>query len=178
MIKDRYKFRVFEKTYIEYNKDLQRFIYSLTRNDYYAMEEIFQNTMVQATKGLNSLREPAKMKTWLYSIAKAEAKRYYARNQSIIEVKYYNDSEYDNISSIAIELNDFTKAVEDKELIISFINELTDEEQQIYILHYFYDISLKEISKVLNINYNTIRSLHSRGFKKIKKICRERPQHE
>jgi DNA-directed RNA polymerase specialized sigma24 family protein len=32
---------------------------------------------------------------------------------------------------------------------------LPDEEQQLYILHYYYDLQLKEISEILNVNYNT-----------------------
>lgn len=47
------KQQLFEEICNLYSKDLQRFIYSLTRKDQYAMEEIFQNTIVEALKGLD-----------------------------------------------------------------------------------------------------------------------------
>lgn len=173
MINRQSRMQLFEKTFIEYNNDLQNFIYSLTRQDLHAMEDIFQNTMVQAIQGLNSIKDINKMKAWLFSIAKAEARRYYNRNQSILKMEHNNYIEYENLIDIEIDLNDFTRALENKELILSILSQLSDEEQQIYILHYIYDISLKEISEILRINYNTVRSIHVRGLYKFKKICKE-----
>ena len=81
---DKVKLKLFEEICTIYSKNLQRFIYSLTRKDQFAMEEIFQNTILEAFQGLNNLRDVDKMKTWIYSIAKTEAKRYYLKNQKII----------------------------------------------------------------------------------------------
>lgn len=161
----------FEKVCVIYSRDLQRFIYTLTRKDQYAMEEIYQNTMLGALKGLSYLRDSNKMKAWIFSIAKAESKRYYAANRP--------ENNYD--CGIVAEEEpagleywiDFTKSIEERECVKDLINGLSDEEQQLYVLHYYYDLPLKEISEILNLNYNTIRSMHMRGMAKMRKQLKQ-----
>ena len=169
---DKLKYRLFQELCQNYNKDLQKFIYNLTRKDNFAMEEIFQNTMVQALQGFNNLKENEKMKTWLFSIAKTEAKRFYARNGKYEQYENVDISELDWNNEI--NYKDFTKAIEDKIFVLSFINRLTEEEHQIFILHFVYDITLKEISDILHINNNTVRTILFRGLRKCRKMLEER----
>jgi RNA polymerase sigma-70 factor (ECF subfamily) len=158
--------QIFEKVCLIYSKDLQRFIYTLTRKDRFAMEEIYQNTMLGALKGLNYLRDSSRMKSWIFAIAKAEARRYYAGRPE----------NYDGIQAAEEGQAglDFTKTVEDKEYVKDLLLGLPDEEQQLYILHYYYDLQLKEISEILNVNYSTVRSMHTRGMARMRKQLRER----
>lgn len=160
--------RLFEETCRLYSSSLQRYIYTLTRKDQYAMEEIFQNTMVQALSGLKKLRENDKMKAWLFTIAKYEARRYYSKSQKIIYVEFNETTENESNWMNQSQFEDFTKAIEDKEVLKNLLDQIPPEDQQIYILHYFYDLSLKEISETLNINYSTVRSVHVRGLTKLK----------
>jgi len=136
------------------------------------MEEIFQNTMVQALQGLHSLKENEKMKSWLFSIAKTEAKRFYSKNKKHEQFENVEISELD--WSNEIDYKDFTKVIEDKIFILSFMDRLTEEEYQIFILHFVYDMTLKEISDILHINNNTVRTIYFRGLKKCRKMIAER----
>ena len=161
------KTQLLEKVCMVHGKELQRFIYHLTRQDQFVMEEIYQNTMLEALNGLDDLRDVMKMKSWIFSIAKAEAKRYYAayrsQNNFGCGIAAEEASEYGT-------MHDFTKSMEDRESVKNLIRSLSETERQIYILHYYHDLSLKEISARLNMNYNTVRSMHMRGMKKIRKL--------
>jgi len=171
-VREEYKnMQSFEKVCLIYSRDLQRFIYTLTRKDLYAMEEIYQNTMLGALKGLSYLRDCNKMKAWIFSIAKAESKRYYAVNRP--ENNYDSGSVAEEEPAGLDYWMDFTKSIEERECVKDLINGLTDEEQQLYVLHYFYDFPLKEISEILNLNYNTIRSMHMRGMVKMRKQLKQ-----
>lgn len=161
------RMQLFERICMAYSEDLQKFIYALTRKDQFAMEEIFQNTMVGALKGLPYLRDNKKMRAWIFAIARAEAKRYYAA--SLSENSYGQDKTIEVKSDRPEHLFDFTKSIEEKEFINALIESLSDEEGQLCVLHYYYDFSLKEISEILNVNYNTIRSMHIRGMGKLRK---------
>jgi RNA polymerase sigma-70 factor, ECF subfamily len=172
MKNDQLKYQLFQELYQNYNKDLQRFIYSLTREDHFAMEEIFQNTMVQALQGLSHLRENEKMKSWIFSIAKTEAKRYYSKNNNIIQLEFNEITELE--WNKTIDYTDFTKAIEDKNFVLSLMNRLTDDESQIFILHFVYNMTLKEISEILHVNNNTVRTINFRGLNKCRKMCTER----
>lgn len=163
--------QLFERVCILYSRDLQKFIYTLTRKDQYATEEIYQNTMLGALKGLNFLRDSSKMKSWIFSIAKAEAKRYYAANSPEYNYDCGNAAK-EETAGLEYRI-DFTKSIEEKEYVKGLINGLSDEEQQLYILYYYYDLPLKEISEILNVNYNTIRSMHMRGMSKMRKQLKQ-----
>lgn len=165
------KMQLFEKVCIIHSQDLQRFIYTLTRKDPFAMEEIYQNTMLGALMGLDYLRDSSKMKSWIFSIAKAESKRYYAANRPGNSCDGVIAAEED---TIGLEyMMDFTKYIEDKEYVRDLINGLSDDEQHLYVLHYYYDLPLKEISEILNVNYNTVRSMHMRGMVKMRKQLKQ-----
>jgi len=170
MIEEYEKKQIFENICIIYSGDLQRFIYTLTRKDQFAMEEIYQNTMLGALKGLNFLRDSSKMKAWIFSIAKAESKRYYAANRS--QTTYCGIMTGEEPARLEYMI-DFTKSIVDREYVRNLIHGLSDEEQQLYILHYYYDLHLKEISELLHMNYNTIRSMHMRGMDKMRKRGRK-----
>jgi len=159
--------QVFEKVCVIYGKALKNYIYTLTRNDSYAAEEIYQNTMLGALTGLGCLRDSSKMKSWIFSIAKAESKRYYADRRP-------GKSKIGSIAAggdpyLPEHLYDFTKYIEDREYVKTLINCLESGEQQLYILHYYYGLPLKEISEMLNVNYSTVRSMHLRGITKMRK---------
>lgn len=165
------RMKLFERICMVYGQEFQRFIYGLTRNDPFAAEEIYQNTMLGALKGLDYLRDSRKMKAWIFAIAKAESRRYYASKQAAGLYEYGNIIQ----GQFGIEpVFDFTKSIEDIEYIKSLVNSLSDEEHQLFILHYFYGVPLKEISEILNLNYNTIRSMHTRGMAKMRKMHTER----
>ncbi|MDD4565599.1 MAG: sigma-70 family RNA polymerase sigma factor [Eubacteriales bacterium] len=161
------KMQLFEKMCSVYGEDIKRFIYALTRNDPLASEEIFQNAMVGALEDLYYLRDNDKMKAWLFAIAKAESKRYYAEKQ--------NKNTYEHFLFVETELEcysylfDFTESIEDKEYIQVLIECLKGAEKQLCVLYYYYGLTLKEIASILDLNYNTVRSMHFRGMAKLRK---------
>ncbi len=166
MDQEEQRMKLFERACTVYSKELQRFIYALTRKDLYAMEEIYQNTMLSAWKGLNRLRDDSKLKSWIFVIAKEEARRYYAacKNDNLFAHKSKVEG---NISSRGLVV-DFTKWVEDRETVKTLIASLEEDEQQLYVLHYFYGLPFKEISGILKLNYSTVRSKHIRGIAKMR----------
>ena len=166
MDKREQRMKLFERACMIYSKELQQFIYALTRKDLYAMEEIYQNTMLSALKGLNRLRDERKLKSWIFVIAKEEARRYYAA--CINDNLFANKSKVEGTTSSRGRVTDFTKWVEDREAVKALIDSLEAEEQQLYVLHYFYGLPFKEISGILKLNYSTVRSKHLRGIAKMR----------
>lgn len=167
-IRNKYnRIQLFEKICFVYGADIKRFIHALTRNDFLASEEIFQNSMVGALEDLYYLRDNNKMKAWIFAIAKAESKRYYAKKQekNTHECRKFVETE----SECNLHLFDFTESIEDKEYIQVLIECLRGAEKQICVLHYYYGLTLKEIALTLDLNYNTIRSMHIRGMAKLRK---------
>ena len=56
------------------------------------------------------------------------------------------------------------------ELLRKFINELlTEKEQKVVLLYYYEELTLKEISHVLEVSESRISQLHTKALKKMKK---------
>lgn len=159
------KRKEFEKICVLWGKELQRYIFSLTRDDLFATEEIYQNTMVSALTGLACLRDCSRIRPWVFAIAKAEARRYYAAGKAdLLDVCAVGDATQE--SDV---MTDFTKHVEERELLKILSGNLTGEELRLYVLHYYYGMALKEISALMHENYSTVRSMHTRGMDKLRK---------
>lgn len=151
---------------IEHSESLQRFIYTLT-GDNYSKDEILQNTIIRAYKSIDNLREPEKFYPWIMQIAKTETIRFHHS-----EKKWKIFSEYEDGMPAVLDYNDSSfNALASKELKEEFwkvIDSLKKEHAQILILHFNYDMSLKDVAKALGKNYNTIKSQYRRGIQEAK----------
>jgi RNA polymerase sigma-70 factor, ECF subfamily len=70
----------FERTVRAWGADLYRFAYSLCR-DRFGAEDLVQEALSRAWRSWESLREPAAMKAWLFTIVRNEHARTFARKR-------------------------------------------------------------------------------------------------
>ncbi len=54
-----------------------------------------------------------------------------------------------------------------KEILINAINKLTEKEKKVVTLYYFEELTLKEISKVMNVSESRISQIHSKAIVKL-----------
>ena len=158
----------FEQLYKKYENELYSFIYSISRRDSYAAEDILQNTMINVYKYLHTLRDKSKLKSWIFAIAKQEANRYYSKKEFIAEVKTPNIEDIADLNEDEILEPDFSFDVISTEQFIETVSQLDEDEQTIIYLRYKFGLKLNEISKIWHINRNTVKSLHFRAIKKLR----------
>jgi RNA polymerase sigma-70 factor (ECF subfamily) len=139
-----------------------------------ATEDIFQNTWENVFRYLHTLRERNMAKSWLYSIAKNEATRYYSRR----------DKHQGRTELVSIDVEDapdpidetadaFPEALADADQLAGLIGGLSEAEQRLMLLHYSYDMSLSEIAALTKANYNTVKSVTRRATVKLRRIAEE-----
>ncbi|KOA75906.1 hypothetical protein ADU80_09580 [Clostridium botulinum] len=154
----------FEKHLFPIYKDLYKFIYSIM-NNHYLTEDVFQETLVKAYEKINTIRDIRKFKTWIFSIAK---------NESLCWIKKYNIEILSEDSYLEL-LTCFSKNVPEELLLKSemkvqikkIIKVLKPVDQKIMYLKYYRDLTLNEISLMLDMNKNTVKTRHMRAKKKI-----------
>ena len=152
------------------SEDLQRLIYTLTCKDQCAMEEIFANVLKTSYYDLCLMYDPHQWVKQIYEIVKREAGRFYSVNTSILN--NLDEPEIDPELWSFCKLSDIYQACFRNGIITSgFINQLTIEEQQIILLVYYYDLSLKEISAILHISCGIVKTIHFRGMYKLMRLC-------
>jgi len=134
-------------------------------------EEVSQDSFVKAYKNLASFKGDSKFSTWIYKIA------YYASLDVVKKNKRLVYSEdIDNIREGELgSVQDSLKCLEEKErkeVINKALLKLPGEERVILTLFYFEDLSIKEISKVVNLSEDNIKVKLFRSRKKLASILK------
>lgn len=135
-------------------------------------EEIAHQAIFNAYEKLHSLREPEKLLSWLTTVAKRLYNKERARNKMLI---HESDCEYgtdiiENITSRDDDILDEIVRNEDREYITRLVMRLDSKDSSIILLRYKDGMSLKDIALTLDMNYSTVRSLHTRALAKLKEI--------
>ena len=125
------------------------------------INESVQETIIEAFKSINKLRNIEYFKTWIIKILINNCNKIYKQNRKNNLVDYENIIEIDNRNNIENKINDL-----DFYILIDILNY---EERIIITLYYLEEFTTKEISKILNKPEGTIKSKLSRAKVKIKK---------
>src|SRR3989344_577927 len=146
----------FEQIVKEYQSHIINFHYRFTGNRFEA-EDLAQETFIKSYKKLHTLKEPEKLKIWLFHIARNSAVDFFRKNKHrAIPV------DHEVLASLAIsESPDYEKLAEENNLtreLKNCVNLLEENEKLLINLLYYHDFSYKQIGKMLNINQNTLKS--------------------
>jgi len=163
----------FEKLYNEYHAEIRRFIFTIARRDQDITDDISQNVWQNVFRYFSSLRDPASARSWLYSIARNEAKRYFANRHVVFFADAITIDEDEAISVVDERDSVFPEALANSDLLAKLLGILGDDDQRLIILHYAYDMDLKEIAEMSGTNYNTLKSSFRRAMEKLRKSAEE-----
>jgi RNA polymerase sigma-70 factor (ECF subfamily) len=159
----------FEMAYKEYYAEIRRFIFTIARRDADITDDISQNTWQNAYMYYGSLRDAGSVRAWLYSIARNEAKRYFANRHVIFASSAISiDDDNEPVEIIDEHESGFPEALTDRDLLARLLGRLSDDEQRLILLHYAYDVELKEIAQMGGVNYNTLKSTFRRTIRKLR----------
>ena len=125
--------------------------------------DAIQNTIILCYKNIKKLKDNMFFKTWIIKILLNECKKIYKKNKN---------KDYISLDEKNIEI----KSEENFDKNIGFdilIKNLENEEQLLLTLYYCSQYTTKEISKILKIKENTIRSKISRAKTKLKNKLKE-----
>ncbi|MDR2156998.1 MAG: RNA polymerase sigma factor [Clostridiales Family XIII bacterium] len=161
----------FETVYDAYWLEIKRFVYVEARRDAESAEDIFQNTWENAFRYLHTLKDVRKVRAWLYAIARNEAKRHFAGRRPVFSVQTMSREDGEEIDVEDETAGLFPEALANEDLLIGLMNKLTDEEQQLILLHYGYDMRLNDIAGMYGVNYNSLKSCMRRTLRKLRTLA-------
>jgi RNA polymerase sigma-70 factor (ECF subfamily) len=165
------KRELFEELYAAHGVGVKRFIFTQARRDADATEDIFQNTWENVFRYLHTLRERSMAKSWLYSIAKNEAARYYSRSAARAPQELASIDAEEAPDLIDEGADVFPEALADTDQLAGLLGRLSEAEQQLMLLRYSYDMSIADIARLTGDNYNTVKSLTRRATIKLQKLA-------
>lgn len=148
----------FINRWVELQPKLQQFIYSKVMDNDEA-KDILQDVYIKAFTKINTLKQPDKLSSWVYSIARNEVNAFFNTKKKMqVEISEIetNDAELFNVP-IA-------------EYAEPFINALPQKYSEALKLVFIENLSQKELAVRLNISYSGAKSRVQRGKEKLKEL--------
>ena len=157
---DRHAFRIIYQQFCDYVYGLAARILGQEQD----AEEVTQDVFVQVYLRLKNFRFEASLKTWIYRITVNTAYNYYKKNKR----RYKRIADYRREAEHVVSAGQGIEACEDyQELIGRLLSALPQEQRTCIILRSIENLSYEEISEVLNVNINTVRSRVMRAREKL-----------
>lgn len=137
--------------------DLQNIALSRLNNEEDAKDAV-QETIINAYLSIHKLKDCKNFKSWIIKILINECNHIYSSHKKNLEFldKYI----------ISGRTHDY---LDDNLAFKEMLSNLDEDHKKIFELHYKDNLTIKQISNMLNINENTIKTILSRGRMKIKK---------
>lgn len=155
--------RKFEEIVNQYQRDLVNFHYRFTGNRYEA-EDLAQETFIKVYKKIGTLKEPEKLKSWLYSIARNTVIDFFRKNKN--KPFALDSAILENVpETTAVDYQKRVANMEVSKELEHCIDCLVKEDRAIIKLLYYEGFSYKEIGELLHLNQNTLKSRLHRARK-------------
>ena len=153
------------KAYTEEHDRLLGYIRKRVPESYEA-EDILQDVFYQLTRGFNELSRIKNLTSWLYTVANNRIIDGYRKkkNKTVDIISKGASSEEGPLSleEILPDLGDTPEDTELKQIIWETIDqtleELPEEQSEVFIMHEFEEMSFKEISEITGLGVNTLIS--------------------
>ena len=132
--------------YIENHSDkFYRLAFSYMKNEHDALD-VVQDAVYKGIKSYDQLKNKEHYKTWLYRIVVNTALTHLKKNKRVVLVDYLHDEEDKSI--------DLDRYIDLHEAI----GNLKEEHRMIIQLRYFADLKIEDISKIMKMNINTVKT--------------------
>ncbi|TGK28182.1 RNA polymerase sigma factor [Leptospira gomenensis] len=129
-------------------------------------EDFTQDIFLKAFESLSTFQGRSQFSTWLFTIARNEIIRRYRKEHpeiSGLDALLLAEIEKEKKSEVSSEQENKLLKQESSEKIRDLVQNLPELYRKPIALHYFENMSYKEISKKLNLKMNTLKSYIFRG---------------
>ncbi len=123
--------------------------------------DVLQNTFIRVYKGINAFNRQSALITWLYRIAYNESIRFLERNK----LKYSALSEIDSSYVEHLVQDTYFDGEELQLKLHRILGQLTEKQRLVFQMKYFDNLSFKQISEILQLNENTLKSSYYSAVK-------------
>ena len=135
-------------------------------------EEVAQDTFIKVFKSLSKFKGDSKFSTWIYKVTYNTCLDRIKKNKKHLNDVAIDEFTFNKIETIDNALDNLIKE-EKNALIKNCINKLPEDSCALLTLFYFDELSLEEISKIINIEANTIKVKLFRARKKLAVILEQ-----
>lgn len=154
----------FSRIYDQYIDKIYRFVY-LKVNSQEVAEDITSKVFLSGWESYNKNQSIQNINAFLYTIARNAVTDHYRESG---RTKLVSTDSIAQVADIGTNLHDRAILSADIEDMKSAVGKLKKDYQDVIILHYLEDMSIQEVSSILNKPQVTIRVMLHRGLKSLK----------
>lgn len=148
---------------VNHQGNIYRLAYSYSRNEDLA-KDIIQESIKKGLVSLSNLKNDEAIKSWFYTILTRTAFDFIKKNK----VDYVDLTE-NSEQSLNLQKN---ISLHEKLTLKDALGELKTIYREIIILKFFEGFTLLEISNILNMNINTVKSNFYRGLDELRELLK------
>ncbi|MDE3742095.1 RNA polymerase sigma factor [Maribacter polysaccharolyticus] len=132
--------------------------------------DVLQNTFVRVYNGIGNFKGNSTLHTWMFRIAFNESIRFLEKNK-IKPAFNQNGDNNDYLNNLTQDAYFDGEEVQLK--LHAIISRLSEKQQRVFQMKYFDDLSFHEISEILDVSENTLKSSYYSAVKTIEKeiVC-------
>ena len=135
-------------------------------------EEVAQDTFIKVFKSLHKFKGDSKFSTWIYRVAYNTCLDNIKKNKKHLSNVAIDEYTFNKLDTIDNALDNIIK--EEKSVLIkNCINKLPEDSSALLTLFYYEELSLDEISKIINVEVNTVKVKLFRARKKLAVILEQ-----
>ncbi|MDN4607135.1 sigma-70 family RNA polymerase sigma factor [Sporosarcina highlanderae] len=149
----------------EYSDDILHLVYTYVKNRTIA-EDLAQEIFIKCYEKLNQFNRQSTIKTWLYRIASNHCKDY-LRSWHYRKITLSNKV-FDHIPSKSKQVEEEVIKHSEENNLTNAVMNLPLKYREVVFLHYYEELSLKEISKITSVNINTLKTRLKRAKELLK----------
>ncbi|MPQ42676.1 sigma-70 family RNA polymerase sigma factor [Clostridium tarantellae] len=133
---------------------LYRTAFAYVKDEHNALD-IVQETVYKAYMSINKLKEPKYFNTWITRILINNAINFIKKEEKLICLE-----QKDLVNIIGINKVNNEEQID----LLDMVDKLQDKYKEIIILKYFSDLTIKEISKILDMPIGTVKTYLNKGL--------------
>lgn len=157
--------QILERLMREYGDSVFRMCF-LYLKDYHLAEDATQETFIKAMRSYDSFLHKSKEKTWLIRIAINTCK-------NVMRTRWFRFPTIDIEEQQYLDVHNSIEEFIEKDSISNAIMSLKRNDRELIILYYYQELSVKEISSIMNKKENAINQQLRRVRKKLKDYLKE-----
>ncbi|WP_431158411.1 RNA polymerase sigma factor [Winogradskyella poriferorum] len=135
-------------------------------------EEVAQDTFIKVFKSLDRFKGDSKFSTWIYRVTYNTCLDNIKKNKKHLNDVAIDEFTFNKLDTIDNALDHLMKQ-ERSQLIKQCIEKLPEDSSALITLFYFEEMSLEEISKIINVETNTVKVKLYRARKKLAVILEQ-----
>lgn len=156
-----------------FRTDVKKILLTVIRDENIA-EDYMQTVFEKAWKGLDTLENREAPFAWVKGIIRNEIRGYLRKKKKNREFLEESDNiepiSEGNLQCIEKDILEGLLEKERRRYVVEALKMLDEQSQEIVTLHLVVELSLKQISRDLNLNYGSTRMFYSRAITKLRNL--------